>query len=113
MAATPEISRPEAQDVSQKQGEYIVPETPQQGGPKTVQKTFNTQVTDDKTAPVIQTAPTQAVSVTLPSDQVTLTNQAKGPVNSSLTWLATFWLRVIKKATHFGWKIVGKEPNVS
>jgi len=25
-----------------------------------------------------------------------------------MTWLAAFWIRVIKKATHFGWQIVGR-----
>lgn len=113
MAATPEIPRPEAQDVTERQEEFIVPETLQSSGVKVVQKTFKTQVTNDKGAPVIQTPPTQVVSVTLPSDQATLTSQAKGSASSSLTWLATFWLRVIKKAMHFGWKIIGKEQNVS
>lgn len=113
MAATPEIPRSEAQDVSERQEEFIVPETLQTSGIKVVQKTFKTQVTDDKGAPVIQTPPTQVVSVTLPSDPATLATQAKGSTDASLTWLATFWLRVIKKAVHFGWKIIGKEQNVS
>jgi hypothetical protein len=112
MAATPEILRPEAPQIQERAEEF--PETIQQiQGAKVVQKTFKTQVTDDKGAPVIQTPPAQVISVTPPSDQTTLTKQAKGDTTSSLTWLAAFWLRVIKKAIHFGWKIIGKEQNVS
>jgi hypothetical protein len=112
MAATPEIPRPETPPIQERADEF--PETIQQiQGAKVVQKTFTTQVADDKGAAVIQTPPSQVISVTPPSDQVTLAKQAKGDTTSSLTWLAAFWLRVIKKATHFGWKIVGKEQNVS
>jgi len=48
-----------------------------------------------------------------PYDQATLAKQSKGSVSSSFTWLAAFWLRIIKKALHFGWKVVGKDQNVS
>lgn len=108
MAATPEISRPEVTEVSERQEEFIVPETLQQSGMKVVQKNFKAQVKDDKGAPLIQTPPAQVITVSPPSDQATLTKQAGGSVTSSLTWLATFWLRVIKKALHFGWRIVGQ-----
>ena len=57
-----------------------------------------------------QTQANQAVSITIPSDQPTLTTQAKGNVVDALTWLAVFWLRMIKKAMHFGWRIVKKQP---
>ena len=70
-------------------------------------------MTDDKGKPIIQTPPTQVITVTPPSDTTTLSKQAKGDTTSSLTWLAAFWLRIIKKAIHFGWKIIGKEQNVS
>ena len=113
MAATPETLRPEALEITEHQEEFIVPETLQQSGMKVVQKNFKAQVNDDKGAPLIQTPPTQVITVSTPSDQATLTKQAGGSVASSLTWLAAFWLRVIKKALHFGWKIVGKEQNVS
>ena len=114
MAATPEIPRgePQVQEV-QKEAEFIVPETLQQSGIKVVQKNFKAQVNDDKGSPIIQTPPTQVIAVTPPADQTTLTSWSKGSVGSSLTWLGTFWLRMLKKAMHFGWKIFGKEQNVS
>lgn len=113
MAATPEILRPEAPQMSERQEEFIVPETLQSSGVKVVQKTFKAQVTDDKGSPVIQTPPTQVITITPPSDTTTLTQQANGSVGASLTWLAAFWLRIIKKAMHFGWQITGKGQNVS
>lgn len=58
---------------------------------------------------LIQTPKTQTVAIQLPTDRGTLVSWAKGPVVSSLTWFAAFWLRMIKKAAHFGWKIVGSK----
>lgn len=111
MAATPETLRPEvAPQIQERQEQFIVPENLQSSGVKAVQKTFTAQVKDDKGQAVIQTPPTQVVSVSPPYDQTTLTTQAKGSVTSSITWLSAFWLRVLKKALHFGWKIVGVEP---
>lgn len=108
MAATPEIPRPEVPQVQERQEEFIVPETLQGSGIKVVQKNFKAQVKDDKGQAVVQTPPTQVISVTPPADDATLASQAKGSVSSSLTWLATFWIRVIKKAMHFGWQITKK-----
>lgn len=107
MAATPETLKPEVPQIVERQEEFIVPETLQSSGVKVVQKNFKTQVKDDKGVPVIQTPPTQVITVQPPSDTTTLTQQAKGSKTSGATWLAAFWLRIIKKALHFGWQIVG------
>lgn len=56
---------------------------------------------------LIQTPQTKTITIQLPADQTKLTAWAKGPIASSLTWLARFWLRIIKKAKHFGWQIIG------
>jgi hypothetical protein len=113
MAATPETLRPEAPQITERQEEFIVPETLQSSGVKVVQKNFKAQIKDDKGIPVIQTTPAQVITtVQPPSDTTTLTQQAKGNTTSSATWLAAFWLRIIKKALHFGWKIVGGDSNV-
>ncbi len=106
MAATPETPRPEVAQIQERQEEFVVPENLQSSGIKVVQKTFNSQVQDDKGQPVIKTPATQVITITPPYNQTTLTTQTKGSVSSSLTWLSAFWIRVIKKALHFGWKIV-------
>ncbi|HUC95171.1 MAG TPA: hypothetical protein VMR19_04195 [Candidatus Saccharimonadales bacterium] len=109
MAATPEIQRPEQTQIQEinKEAEFIVPETLKQSGVQVVQKTFKAQVKDDKGQSLIQTPPTQVIAVTPPADSTTLTTWSKGSVSSSLTWLGAFWMRVIKKALHFGWQVVG------
>lgn len=113
MAATPEIPRPETSVVTEHPEEF--PETIQQiQGAKVVQKTFKAQVKDDSGKPVIQTPPAQVITtVQPPADEATLTETAKGDTTSGATWLAAFWLRVIKKALHFGWQIMGGQNNVS
>jgi hypothetical protein len=117
MPATPEIPKPENLSVQEinKEAEFIVPETLQQKtGVQVVQKTFKAQVKDDKGQPLIQTPPTQVITITPPADDTTLTTWSKGSTSSSLTWLAAFWIRIIKKAIYFGWKVVGKgQANVS
>ena len=109
MPATPEIPKPETSQITEHQEEFIVPETLQQKtGVQVVQKNFTAQIKDDHGTPLIQTPPTQVVTITPPDSTEILTTQSKGDVGSSLTWLAAFWLRIIKKALYFGWKIVGK-----
>lgn len=109
MPATPEIDKGEPQ-ITERREEFIVPETLQQStGVQIVQKNFKAQVKDDYGQPLIQTPPTQVITVTPPGDIATLTDWSKGSTTSSLTWLAAFWMRIIKKALFFGWKIAGKE----
>ena len=108
MAATPEIVRGEIPAVQERSEEFVVPETlQQQTGVKVVQKNFKAQVKSDTGTPLIQTPPAQVIAVTPPTNQTVLATWAKGDITSSLTWLGAFWLRVIKKAIHFGWKVMG------
>lgn len=115
MAATPETLKPqvpETPQVTEYQEEFIIPEKLQQStGVQFQQKNFKAQVKDNSGKPLIQTPPTQVITITPPSDQGTLTQQAKGSKSLSITWLSSFWLRIIKKALHFGWKIIGKAEN--
>ena len=106
MAATPEIPRPGEPQVQEiKEAEFIVPETLSQSI-KVVPKTFTAQIKGDKGQPLIQTPPAQIITVAPPADDTTLTTWSKGSISSSLTWLGMFWIRVIKKALHFGWQVV-------
>ncbi|EKE12349.1 MAG: hypothetical protein ACD_13C00234G0001 [uncultured bacterium] len=106
MPATPEVPRPEAPQVSERQEEFVIPETLQQKtGIQVVQKNFKAQIKDDHGIPLIQTPPSHVIEVTPPADAKTLEDWSKGSVDSSQTWLGAFWQRVIKKAIHFGWRI--------
>ncbi len=112
MPANPEIPQPiEMPQVQERLEEF--PETIQQiQGTKVVQKHFKSQVTDDNGTPLITTPPAQVITtVQPPADTQTLTKKSKGPITSGATWVAAFWLRIIKKALHFGWKIIGKDQN--
>lgn len=106
MPATPETPRPDIPQVIERQEEFIVPETLSGSGVKVVQKNFKAQTNDDKGKPLIQTPPTQVITVQPPTDDTTLTAWAKGDTTNAITWLGAFWIRVIKKAIHFGWKIL-------
>ncbi len=86
--------RPEVPEISEKVEKAGVAVTPTQ---------FTAQVTDDKGQGLIQ--PT-ATTLQIPADTLTLTSWSKGPIGSSLTWFAAFWLRMIKKAVHFGVRII-------
>lgn len=107
MAATPETLQPETPQVIEHPEEF--PETIQMNssGAQVVQKNFKSQLSDSQGAPIIQTPPTQVVTtINPPSDTATLTTKSKGKITESATWLALFWLRIIKKAIFFGWRIV-------
>lgn len=67
---------------------------------------FKAKVTGDKGQPLIQTPTSKPVTIQIPADQTHLATLAKGSVGDSLTWLATFWIRIIKKAIHFGWQVI-------
>lgn len=64
---------------------------------------FTAQVIDDKGQNIIQPTTT---TLQVPADTATLTSWSKGSITSSLTWFAAFWLRMIKKAVHFGVRII-------
>jgi hypothetical protein len=67
---------------------------------------FTKQVKSDGGQPLIGSLATQKVSIQIPSDQRQLTTLSKGSISDSITWFAAFWIRMIKKATHFGWRII-------
>lgn len=49
---------------------------------------------------------TQTVTIMVPASTTQLDDWAKGDPQESLTWIAVYWLRLIKKGLHFGWRIL-------
>jgi hypothetical protein len=45
------------------------------------------------------------VTITIPATKDQLDDWAKGPADTSLTWDATYWLRMIRKAVLYGWGV--------
>ena len=114
---SPEGPRPPVQEGAIKE----IPESPepepslQEVGVTAVPTQVTAQVTDDKTGqPLMQSPVTQTVTITIPASPAQLTDWSKGSPSDSLTWLATFWLRIMKKAFHFGWRVMqgGAPQNV-
>lgn len=114
MPANPELPKPELPTVpviTEHIDEFPAETIQQIQGARVVQKNFNTQVADDSGNPLIQTPPTQVITtINPPSDTTSLTQQSKGNVTNGSTWVAAFWLRILKKALHFGWKVIGASP---
>ncbi|MGB6838973.1 MAG: hypothetical protein WBD86_00645 [Microgenomates group bacterium] len=94
--------------IKERAEEFELP--PQLGdtGIKTVETAVKARVKDGGRH-LIQTPATKTVTIKLPADQASLASWAKGSVSKSLTWLAAFWLRMIKKATHFSWRIIRRK----
>lgn len=117
MAQTPERERELVSKVPE--GVKEIPETAEipshieEGGVKPVPSQVTAQVTDDSGQQLIQSPATQTVTIQIPADQDKLSDWAKGSTSDALTWLATFWLRMIKKAAHFGWRIISRERKIN
>ena len=67
---------------------------------------FSAQVTGQDGGNLIQTPQTQAVTIQIPTDDDSLKKLSKGSIGDAITCFALFWLRMIKKALHFGWRVV-------
>lgn len=86
----------------------IPPEIERGGMASSVPSQFQGQVSDDSGNPLIQTPQTQSVTIQVPATQQQLEDWSKGDSENALTWFAVFWIRLIKKGLHFGWRMVKK-----
>ncbi len=88
--------------------EIELPEHLKKDGITAVETAFKANVKDGGQV-LTQTPSNQQVNITIPNDPTSLTTLSKGPITSAITWMAAFWLRMIKKAAKFGWGIVVKQ----
>lgn len=86
--------------------EFELPSHLEDTGIKTVETAIKARV-KDRGRHLIQTPATRKITIKLPAGQTTVSDWSKGKPVDSLTWLGIYWLRAIKKATHFKWKIIG------
>jgi hypothetical protein len=106
------VTTPEKEPQQAPEGVKDVIDTPEipphieRSGVSATSSQFTAQVTDDNGQPVIKPTPTRTVDP--PASEKQLEDLSKGAPTASVTWLATFWIRMIKKARHFGWKLIGK-----
>lgn len=90
----------------------VVPEIPpevERVGVKPRITQFTSQITNDTKKRLMNSSNTQAQTISIPADPEKLSQWSAGSPNASLTWFASFWIRMIKKALHFGWKVVKGE----
>ncbi|MBI3397024.1 hypothetical protein HY045_00960 [Candidatus Woesebacteria bacterium] len=86
-----------------------VPEIPpaiEKAGVTAVPNQVSNPVKSDNGQVLTQTPAASTISIQLSQPQQNLLVWSKGEVGSSLTWWSVFWIRMVKKAIHFGWKIV-------
>ncbi|MCH7640719.1 hypothetical protein IID22_00760 [Patescibacteria group bacterium] len=109
--AAPETERPRPPEDLTEHPVELPPEV-ERTGAKVTRDQVTAQVTDDQGKQLIQSPATQVVTIQIPAAQAQLEDWSHGSPANSLTWFATFWLRLIKKALHFGWRVVtGSNPN--
>lgn len=67
-------------------------------------------VVSDQGQQLTQPIPTNVQTVTIPANQVQILEWAKGPEDKAITWLARYWIRLIKKSVHFSWRLIMPPP---
>ena len=68
---------------------------------------FKAQVKNDKGQNLIETPEGRKMEIKIPEDnKESLEGKIKGSKDESSAWSAGYWLRIIKKAIYFGWKVV-------
>lgn len=100
------IKRPSSSEDIQIREEEIPEEIERLEGVKATRSKFTAKVTDDKGKPLIESPETKQIEIVIPEGEDVLETKAKGDTEDSGTWRAKYFLRRIKKALHFGWKIV-------
>jgi len=97
------------------ESDYSVVERPDEASPLTIERkevvtpkpvNFNAQVKSDDGKNLISTPQSSTITISLPADDAQLQSASKGKSDDSVTWWGLYWLRMIKKAIHFGWKMV-------
>ena len=86
----------------------IPPELERGGHVQPVPSQFQAKVTDDSGNPLIQTPQAKTITIQIPATQGELESWSKGDPENAITWFAVFWIRLIKKGLHFGWRMIKK-----
>jgi len=86
-----------------------LPQSVSDQGVEVRQTQFTSQVVDENNKPLISSPETSNINIEIPAEKEILETLSKGPVESAVTWLANFWLRMIKKASRLGWGVRVKQ----
>ena len=102
-----DLEREKLPKVSEETVEEIPTEIPEEVEAKEGIKAVRTQ--DDEGKPLMESPVTKVTSVEIPRSEETLEAYSRGDTEDAKTWWGASFLRLIKKALHFGWKILGKQ----
>lgn len=105
MGVSPESEKPQTSEAVTEHEIDISPEV-EKAGATTTPSQVTAQVADTQGKQLIQAPATQVVTIQLPVGQDQLEDWSHGSPKNSLTWFATFWLRMIKKGMLYGWNVV-------
>jgi hypothetical protein len=107
MAIAPEVEKPRSVFSEEPKAQEIPPEVERVPGitPPPAQPQPQATPQQPPAQPQDQTA-TPQVSVQVSNSDEELLKMSKGSTEESSTWLGTFLIRLVKKAIHFGWKII-------
>jgi hypothetical protein len=70
---------------------------------------FQAQVKDEAGSPLIETPENKEITVEIPYDGATLQVRSQGSIDDSVTWFGAHWLRILKKALSFKWRVVTRK----
>lgn len=70
-------------------------------------------VGDDQAQASMQDSTAPMVTITVPATPQQLQDWSKGSPDESLTWVAFFWIRMIKKALFYGWNVISGRNETS
>jgi hypothetical protein len=115
MSNSPESIKPSAEKESVSEtvdqettNNQEMPEVHEPQGSITETPSHSQQTQQQPVQQVVTKVPTQTITISIPATPTQLLDWSKGAPSESLTWFALFWLRMIKKAVHYGWRVVVK-----
>lgn len=73
---------------------------------------FTQHVVGDNGQQLTQAIPSAIPTITIPATQEQLLEWSKGADDKAITWLSRYWIRLIKKAVHYGWNLVMPQSHV-
>ena len=111
MTITPEIEPQQIHptpEVPVQQGEPPKETQPveERGASQTPSQVVSQVVQDNNIQPVATSPTPQTVTITIPATTQQLDDWSKGSPDNSLTWLAFYWIRMIKKALFHGYRVI-------
>lgn len=93
-------------DVELRPEQIEVPEHIEKAGVQPTQTQFQQRVQDDDGTDLVQSPAISVPTIEIPNSEAELEQMSKKKPTEASTWFGIYWLRMIRKALHYGWKVV-------